>query len=537
VEDRLFQSRPMAMGRRGAVATPHLLASQAALDVLRDGGNAVDAAVAAAVVCTVVQPFSSSIGGLGWATVYDAQSGTTEVLQFHGSVPSGIDPSVFRRDAAGLVDWRLLEAEGRALLGSLTPGLVPGWQELLLTKGTWSLRRILERPIALAMEGFAVSEALHDAVMLSAERLRRWPSSAATFLPHGDPPAVGDRLVQLDLGATLQRIADNGAAEMVEGRTAQIMVAFYREHGGVLSASDLSVYRPTWHPPLVASYGDHVLHATPAPFGDVSFVAGLKLLEELGPFAGAADPGYIHASVEAAKLVAAERARYLGEGADSASVAWLLSPEHLRSQRAKIGPRAAPAAASGRGPEDTITLVVVDEAGNAVHLMQTVGNLFGTGAVVDSAGFFANSSMYFVYVDHDGLNRIVPGGKVEQNPCLGMLFDADGHLRLVAGSPGGKTRVETVRQMIVNVVDFGMNVQQAVDAPRFLTSADGRFVDFESRYGSIDAELIAQLEARGHQVRSVAENFGVGAAVAIQPGSSTRMAAADWRLESVALAY
>jgi gamma-glutamyltranspeptidase/glutathione hydrolase len=147
-----------------------------------------------------------------------------------------------------------------------------------------------------------------------------------------------------------------------------------------------------------------------------------------------------------------------------------------------------------------------------------------------------NSSLYFAYGDPGVANRIVPGRPIEQNPCLAMLFDRDGHLCLVAGSPGGRARVETVRQLIVNVLDFGMNVQQAVDAGRFLVSLDGASVDFEARYGEVDPELRAALEGRGHVVAVKEEAFGSGQAIVLDPATGARMAGADWRRESVALA-
>ncbi|MCU1494391.1 MAG: gamma-glutamyltranspeptidase periplasmic precursor [Acidimicrobiaceae bacterium] len=527
----------MAMGLRVAVSSPHLLASQAAIDALRSGGNAVDAAVAAAAVATVVQPFSSSVGGVGWATVYERSTKTTEVLQFNGSVPAGLDPDVFRPDASGLVDWRFLEGKGGALLGSLVPGAVAGWEELLARKGRWPLARALERAVDLATEGFPVSELLHDVLERSTARLRRWPASAGIFLADDCALRAGERLVQRDLGATLERIARNGSDEITTGETGRALVELHRSHGGALSAADLAAYRPSWHAPLVTTYRGHVVHSAPAPLGDVSFVSGLQLLDAFPTFGDPLEPDYIHASVESAKLVSADRARYLGADTDPSVIDWLLGAEHVRSQRQRIGRRALASGTPLRAPEDTITLVVVDADGNAVHLMQTVGTLFGTAAVAGRTGMLANSSLYFAYAGTDGANRVIPGQGIEQNPCLATVLDAEGELELVIGSPGGKTRVETVRQMLANVFDFGMNVQQAVDAPRFLSASDGSSVDFERRYGRVDARLRSALEDRGHRVEDSDELFGSGQAIAIDRATGTRMAAADWRRESVALAY
>jgi gamma-glutamyltranspeptidase/glutathione hydrolase len=216
---------------------------------------------------------------------------------------------------------------------------------------------------------------------------------------------------------------------------------------------------------------------------------------------------------------------------------WALGAEHRARQRSQITDRAGAAQVSGAPNEDTITLTTVDGAGNAVHLMQTVGTFFGTGAVAPGTGVLMNSSLYFAYAGSTTANRVVPGLPIEQNPCLAMVFDGGGRLCLVAGSPGGRARVETVRQLIVNVVDFGMNVQQAVDTGRFLVSPDGASVDFEARYGDVDPGLRRALEARGHVVAVKEEAFGSGQAIAIDPATGALMAGADWRRESVALAY
>jgi gamma-glutamyltranspeptidase/glutathione hydrolase len=506
------------------------------LAALGEGGNAVDAAVTAAAVATVVQPFSSSLGGVGWASVYSAGSGRTEVLRFVGPVPAALDPGCFQPDALGLVDWRALERTGSSLLGSLTPCVVPGWSELLARRGTWSLARALAPAIALAAEGVAVSELLAANTAASVGRLQRWPDSARTYLVDGAAPTVGARLVQPELAATLARVAAHGATEMVDGPTALAMARFCQDNGGALRASDLAQARPVWGPPLVSSFRGHVVHAAPAPYGDVAFAAGLALLDGWEPFAGPDDAAYVHVSAESAKLVHHDRQHALGPGVGPAAIARLLSPAYIDAQRARIGARAAPGPVSGPAQEDTITLATVDQEGNAVNLMQTVGTFFGTGAVVPGTGVLLNSSLYFAYGDPGVANRIVPGRPIEQNPCLAMLFDRDGHLCLVAGSPGGRARVETVRQLIVNVLDFGMNVQQAVDAGRFLVSLDGASVDFEARYGEVDPELRAALEGRGHVVAVKEEAFGSGQAIVLDPATGARMAGADWRRESVALA-
>ena len=529
----------MALGERGAISAPHLLAAEAGLDVLKTGGNAVDAAVASAAVSAVVQPFTSSFAGVGWATVYDRASGTTDVVRFGGFVPALLEPTELPADAhTRLVDWRALERTGRSLLGTLVPAAVAGWQSMLARWGTFGLDRALERAQVLAAEGFPVSPLLAEQLAENATRLARWSTTARIFLPHGRPLAAGERLVQSDLGRTIGRIAQHGADELATGPLATEIVRFFADHGGALSADDLAAPAVTWHEPLATRFRDYRVLATPGALGDVAFVAGLGLLDRCGPFTGPTDPEYIHTSVEVAKLVAAERERFLGADTTTEVAHWLVSPGHLDELSAHIGPAAEPMhRAAQLRSEDTITLAVVDRFGNAVHLMQTVGRPFGTGAVIGGTGMLANSSLYFAYVQPGAANRVLPGRGIEQNPCLASVFDATGRLVLVIGSPGGKTRVETVRQMLANVIDFHMNPQQAVDARRFLVSADGSHVEFEERYGPLGPGLDAALAARGHRVRLSREVFGSGQAIAVDPATGTRFAAADWRRESIALAY
>jgi gamma-glutamyltranspeptidase/glutathione hydrolase len=529
--------RPMAAGRHGVAATPHVLASAAAIEALKAGGNAVDAAVTAAAVAAVVQPFTSGLGGGGWATVHIAATGTTEVLEFHGRIPAATDAARFVADRDGLVDGPRLEADGRGLLGSLVPGVVAGWAALLQRHGSLPLAAAIAPAIRHAADGFAVSPLLHATIAANRDRLRRWPSSARTFLRDDRAPAAGATLVQPELAATLSRIACNGADELRTGATARALADFYHANGGALGRDDLADYVPTWHAPLSATFRGYTIQAAPAPCGDLSFVQGMKLLETYAPFVDFLDPDYVHVSIESAKLVQRDRARWVGDRASPATLARLLEPTYIAELHARIGVRARTGEPDPPSPDHTITLAVADDEGNAVHLMQTVGVPFGTGAVAGDTGIVTNSSLYFAHVDPTRPNGIVPGRRLEQNPCVIMLFDDARRLRLAVGSPGGKTRVETVRQMVANVVDFGMTIQQAVDAPRFLSAPDGRAVELEPGIAARRPDLAAALAARGHVTRPPARRLGSGQGIAIDGATGLRSGGADWRQEAAALAY
>ncbi len=530
-----FQSRPTALGLQAAASTPHQLATSAALEVLARGGTAADAAVAAAAVCTVVQPFTSSLAGVGWAMVH-APGGPPEVLEFTGAAPAGLPVHELHADAAGLVDRDRLEAAGKGLLATLAPSLVTGWQELLARHGTLTLGQALEPAIAYAADGFPVSELLAQTLVRNAPRLLAWPTTGA-FIPGGRPLEAGARLVQADLARTLQRVGEGGADELRAGETARAIAGFFADHGGALAAADLAAIEASWLPALSTTFRGHSVYAAAAPLGDVAFVSGLQVLDRFPAFPDPLDPEYVHVSIESAKLVGHDRAMHLGYDTSPETVDRLLSAAHTAELAAAIGPRAR-ASVVDNADGHTITLAVVDAGGMAVNLMQTVGVQFGAGAVIAGTGMFANNSASFCYPRSQGRNRLVPGQKVEQNPCLAMVFAPSGELRHVVGSPGGKARVETVRQMLVNLLDHALSPQQAVDAPRFLRSPDGSEVIFERRYGAdVDPGLRAALEGRGHTVRVVDELFASGQLVGIDPPSGARYGAADWRRESVALAY
>lgn len=527
-----------ATGASGAVSTPHILASHTAIAVLKQGGNAVDAAVAAAAVSAVVQPFTSSIGGLGWATVHMKAAASTEVLEFHGHVPRDIAAGAFPEGPDGVVDWAKMEQSGQGLLGSLVPGLLAGWQELVTAKGTIPLGDLLGDAIAYAEKGFAVSELLHDSICANAARLRRWPSSERVFFRNGEPIRAGETLVQAELAQTLRLVAQGGIRHFYEGEIGRALVDFYHRNGGALSMSDLEHYRAVWHQPLVGTYRGYTIRCAPAPLGDLSFLQGLALLDRFPVFAGPTDVGYLHASIETAKLVSADRRTFLGDvGHPPALLQRLLSDEHIADMAGQIGTRAMHGVPAGTSPSHTITLAVVDADGNAVHLMQTVGSMFGTGAIADDTGILTNSSMYFADADPGHANGIRPGAKLEQNPVVMMAFDARGELAFIFGSPGGKTRVETVRQMVVNFVDFGMEPQAAVGEPRFVTHADGTTVEVEQGLHSTASDALEALAERGHDIKVTGRLFGTGQAICIDAGSGLRTAAADWRQESAALAY
>ncbi len=524
-------SRPLARGAHGAVSTPHLAASLVALDVLRSGGTAADAAVAAAAMCTVVQPATSTLLGVGWATLRRAD-GSGAVIDFHGRVPLATDPGAYATRADGMIDIAAEAAAGRMARGMLTPQVPHGWEALLALGGRRDLAAASAPAVDAARAGTPVSSLFARLAREHTGRLRGWGPTAASLLPGGAPPAPGVRLAHPDLAASLERVAAHGAeAELSPGGlTGRALLTLSATTGGWLAADDLAGPLPRTGPPSSLLYRGWRINGAPGPYGDVSLAQGLSLMELLGPFAADDAPDYVHASVEVAKLVAADRRLVLGPGGHGDE---LLAPAALSARASLVGPVAVRRPLAGSLAEDTITLTVIDAERTVVHLMQTVGGVFGTGLVAPGTGALANDSLHFCFAAGEGANRIVPGEPVEQNPGVVVAEGPDGSL-VAVGSPGGKTRVQTVRQMLANVVDFGADLQAAVDRPRHLAADDGT-VWVEDGPGA--ADLIAALGARGHRAVRAPAPLGSGQAVGWDAATETFVAAADHRAEAVALAW
>lgn len=538
VEDEPFQSRPVVMGREGVVSAPHYLAAKAAVEILAAGGNATDAAVASAAVASVVQPFTSGLGGIGWAAHYDAETGRVRQLEFSGRVPQGTEHAMLPKGPRR-TDWHALEAEGNNLLGSLVPGVVAGWEALLEDSGTMSLARVVKPAIDYARNGFPVSHRLHSAMRRSRDKLAAWPASGAVYLRDGEAYAPGEILRQPQLADTLEEVAAGGSEAFYRGPLADRIAAFMQANGGTLTKQDLAGYEPRWYEPIAARYRGYRVVASPPPASDAVMLEALNILERFPKPGSVADPLYIHRSVEAAKLARSDRLAYFGdpEFVDEIPLERILSDDYARRQADRIGEQAH---SGDPAPPDagahTIQLAVVDGKGNAVNLLQTVGYTFGNGVVAGDTGILMNSMLYFAPADPNAPNAPAPGKRIEMNPLTVMVFDPADHLVFMAGSPGGKTVMQTVRQMILNFVDFEMNVQQAVDAPRFLSAPDGRTVLLERQLLGLNETLVEQLEARGHTVEIIEAGLGSGQAIVIDPGTGAQMGGADWRAESVSLA-
>ncbi len=539
-----------AASPRGAVATAHPLASAAGAEALRAGGNAVDAAVAAALALSVVQNESSGLGGGGFALVWLAKERRLLALDFREVAPAAASRDMFLE--AGR------PAPGRSTEGGLAvavPGAVKGYAELARRFGRLALARLAEPAARLAERGFQVGPYHALAAGDRLECLRGDAAAAAEFLVPGEagarvPRRPGDSLRRPELARTLRLLGRDPEA-LYRGPLARQLVAAVRARGGLLTAADLAAYRTVERTPLTGTFRGHRVASFPPPSAGGAIVIGL--LQALdGDFTAAQGyrpAGQLHALVEVERRLFAQRAGRFADPAflpsADAAAAELTSPDWARRVRAEVGERATPSSAiappspEAPGGQHTSHVSVVDADGNAVSLTTTVNGWFGACLVVPGTGLLLNDQMD----DFDaapgvpnafglvgtGVNSVAPGKRPLSSMAPTLVFDAAGRAVLAVGAPGGATIPSTVAQVIMHVLGDGMPLDQALGAPRIHHQWQPDEVVVEP-FG-LDAATADALRARGHLLRFRARPFGNPQAAAIDWTTGLREAASEPRLE------
>lgn len=487
--------------RRGMVATSQPLAAQAGLEVLRRGGNAVDAAVATAAALTVLEPTSNGIGADAFALVW--QDGRLHGLNASGPAPAAIDPAALR--AAGL---RQMPSLG------LTPVTVPGapaaWAALSARFGRLPLAELLAPAAAYAEEGHPVAPivarywagaAAHYGQAAQGELFAPW---FETFAPGGRAPAAGELWRSPDHARTLRAIGATGARDFYEGETAARIDAFSRAHGGYLRLADLAAFRPEWVEPISVPYRGCEVWELP-PNGQ-----GLVALLALGILSGCPLPGpglaeTLHLQLEAVKLAFADGQAHITDPARMAvPVAELLSPAYAAQRRRLIGPRAG-VPGPGRPPAGgTVYLATADGAGSMVSFIQSNYMGFGSGVVVPGTGISLQNRGQTFSLDPHAANALEPGKRTYHTIIPGFLTRGGAPLGPF-GVMGGYMQPQGHVQVVMNLLDFGLNPQAALDAPRWRW-VEGRRVEVEA----VPEEALRGLAERGHEVRTGADPAGFG---------------------------
>ena len=536
------------VGERGVVATRSPLASEVGLEVLKHGGNAVDAAVAVGFALAVTHPSAGNLGGGGFMVMRLAD-GDIAVNDHREVAPKRASRDMYLDETGEVVAG--LSTASHLAVG--VPGTVDGLLAVLTRHGTLSTREVLAPAIRLARDGFPLPEDIAGQFARYREQFSRYPASTAKFgKSDGSAYAAGDVFAQPDLAATLERIAAKGRDGFYAGRTADLLVAEMERGDGLVGHDDLQAYRSVWRQPVRGTYRGHEIFSMPPPSsGGVLLVQLLNMLETHDVATmGAENPKTVHLMIEAERRAYADRAEHLGDPDFFTVPAMLTDKAYASARLANYAPDKASSSeevgAGRRWPEEspeTTHVSVLDAAGNAVAYTTTLNLAYGSKIVVAGAGFLLNNEMddfsakpgvpnSFGLVGAEA-NAIAPGKRMLSSMTPTIVLK-DRQPFLVTGSPGGSTIITTVLQVVVNVIDHGMDLAAAVSRPRFHHQWLPNRVVYEP--GALSAQTLEALAERGH-VNLNAMDFGIGDANSAMRLGDALIGVSDPRNAGAALAY
>lgn len=531
--------RPVVMGTRGMIAASHYLASAAGFTMLRRGGSAADAAIACNATLAVVYNHMAGLGGDVFAQVWDPDSG--ELFAMNGSGRAGENVTIDRYRAEG---WDEIEPRG-PLAANTVPGVVAGWSKIHERFGRLDWAELFQPAIEYAANGFPISPKFRDYIHAYRDTLGRFDEASRIFLPGGNAPIAGTVFRQPDLAESLRIIAAGGADAFYEGELAEKLVSGLEDEGGLLTLDDFAEHTSDWVEPLRTTYRGYEITELPPNTQGIATLMLLNLLEEydlreLGE--GTAD--YYHLMTEAVKLAFADRD------------AWVTDPEFLdipydelldkgrareRARRIEMS-RAAAAEVQAGVPAygDTVYMAAVDDDGLAVSLIQSVYFEFGSAFIPADTGIFLQNRGSFFSLDPDDPNHLEPRKRTFHTIIPAMALK-DGKPALLFGSMGGEGQPQTQAAMLTRIVDFGFNVQEAIEAPRWLYGrtwgAASKSLKLEAR---VPDGVLRELERRGHDVevlKHYSQSMGHAQAIWIDRNEGALHGAADPRGEGFAIGY
>ncbi len=530
--------------QHGMVVAAHPLAAEAGLRILKQGGNAVDAAVATALALNAAEPFASGIGGGGFMVIHLAEAKKTTLINFREKAPAKASPEMFLQDGEINNLWR--QSHGLAVA---VPGALAGWIHALEAYGSKTLEEVIQPAIIIAEDGYHVSATFSKINKDEYERLLLNAGENNLYLNDGFPFEPGDFFRNPELAAFFRRIASLGIKEFYQGKTAEKIVAAVQAKGGIMTLADLKAYRVQEQAPLTGTYRDFTLYtAQPPSCGGLHILQLLNIcegwpLQEWGHNSAE----YIHHLSEAFRFLFADRARYLGDPVYvDIPVTELLNKTYAASIRARIQAGrtadAYPAGEFGMPPEkkgNTSHLCVVDQAGNLVALTQSINSFFGSGIIPDGTGFILNNQMADFAPDPDSPNAPGPHKRPVSNMAPLLLFLQDKPF-LILGSPGGTRIFPSLSQIILNLTEFGMGMDEAIEAPRFFSYSSrgkARNLSLESRIGE---DIRSILEQWGHvfTIREAYDKyFGGAQGIRLFPSKNLILGGADSRRDGAGAGY
>jgi gamma-glutamyltranspeptidase len=537
---QITTGRPVTMGPRGLVTSPHSLASQAGVDVLRAGGSAVDAAIATSAALSVLYPHMTGLGGDAFWLIHDAKTKSVRYLDGGG-----------RAAATGTLDWFRsrghTEVPFRGILPATltTPGAVSSWTEAHAAYGRLPLARSLETAIGYARDGFPVTERVAGFIELVAADLAPHAETMAIFMPDGKAPRAGSLLRNPGLARTLGAVAAGGRAGFYEGEVARELARFAREKGGFFTEADLAAQTARWGEPIRGTYRDVTIYETPAPTQGFAVIEMLNLLEPFElhkrEFRGA---DHAHLLVQAKQIAYHDRDRHLGDPRfTDVPMERLISKRYADERRSLIDPaRALPwdkVPSYGSLSGDTVYIATVDAEGNAVSLIHSLYGVFGSAVVAGTTGVVLQNRSAYFSLDPAHPNRLEPG-KTPLHTLIASLGFRNEKLWSVVGCMGADGQPQIHLQTYVNLIDYGCNIQEALESPRWLS---GRFALGEARDTlHIEARFpeatLRELERRGHVLNRWGdwhELAGHAHGIVIDPESGVRYGGSDPRSDGAAI--
>lgn len=547
-------SRDPVRAPRGMVASTNRLASEVGVEVLRRGGNAVDAAIATALALAVVHPVAGNLGGGGFMMIR-LRDGRTTAIDYREMAPAAASHDVYLNNGGDLI-----KGEGSSTIGYRAAGVpgTPAGMALALRKYgsgrlTWS--QLIEPARRLAAQGFAISYRQARSLRGDEELLKRYEDSRRIFLNGGRFFNEGDTLRQTDLAATLARMQRGGVREFYEGETARLIAADMKRHGGLITLEDLRAYVPKERVPLETTYrGYKVISMPPPSSGGAVLIEMLNILEgyDLRAMQSSSSERY-HVLTEAMRRAFADRAEYMGDtDFVKVPIAGLIDKHYAERQRASINSERASTSAEVRagrptGAEslETTHFTVVDAEGNAVSNTYTLNLGYGSGVTAKGTGVLLNNEMddfaakpgtpnAFGLIQSER-NAVAPGKRPLSAMTPTFVLNKNGSLWFAVGSPGGPTIINTVLQVIVNVIDHDMDIQEAIDAPRIHHQWLPDEIVYEPHGLSPDTQRA--LVTRGHKLVAKPRYMGDAEGIMIDPKTRVRLGASDSRSEGVPVGY
>ncbi len=535
-------------GKNGMVVSASKIASQVGVDILKKGGNAVDAAVAVGFALAVTYPSAGNIGGGGFMVIH-LQNGLNTTIDFRETAPKSVNEYIYQDSLGNFIPEKSQNTETSAGV----PGSVAGLIYALEKYGTMKLSEVIQPAILLARNGFKLEYRIVKSMEAEIENFNKYPSSKKIFTKDGKPFQENELFVQPDLARTLERIKEYGIDGFYSGITADLIEKQIVSGGGYICKKDLSDYKPVERSPLETDYrGYRVLTMGPPSGGGVTLLQMLNIIENFNfvkeEWGGSR---YLHYLIETMKYSFADRSKHIGDPAFyNVPTDWLISKSYAKEIAQKIDSLAVPSYLIEPGKpvmfnesNETTHYSVIDQNGNSVSTTTTINSSYGSKVVVEGAGFLLNNEMddfsskpgvpnQFGLVGSDA-NKIEPGKRMLSSMSPTIILKNDNPYMII-GTPGGSTISTIVFQVILNVIDFGMNIQQAIDAPHIHHQWLPDKVDYE-KFG-LSADVLKNLKSKGHIIGDEI-SLGRCEGILIDPENRTYFGASDSRGFGAAIGY